>query len=176
MGETPAYVYCLFCVTYRCQAIARLLEARGVSRAISPRITRMIRKEGANREEEADLTPGYVFIYHPDDLLDTDMFYGIDGVIRKVGTPRSRYRLEGPDRTFALRLLDRGGLVGAQPICRVGDEIRLVDPLFRECSGRVTHLDYRKLRARVEFTLFGRPCATWVAVEAMDLPEPKPNL
>ena len=161
MGETPAYVYCLFCVTYRCAAIARLLEARGVSRAISPRITRMIRKEGANREEEADLTPGYVFIY---------------GVIRKVGTPRSRYRLEGPDRTFALRLLDRGGLVGTQPICRVGDEIRLVDPLFRECSGRVTHLDYRKLRARVEFTLFGRPCATWVAVEAMDLPEPKPNL
>ena len=42
----PVHAYCLFCLTQRCRAIAKLMEIRGVDRAFSPQIIRKQRKKG----------------------------------------------------------------------------------------------------------------------------------
>ena len=159
------YAYCLFCLTQRCGTIAKLMEIRGASRAFSPQIIRKQRKKGVNLERRFDLLPGYVFVYSEERLTDYRLFYGIDGVVRRVGRRDDGYELEGPDLDFAMKLLEKDGLVGSMQVCRVGDEVSLEDPLFSGCQGRVTEIDYRKERAKVEFVFDRNSCSTWVSLE-----------
>lgn len=163
----PVYAYCLFCVTQRCRIIAKLMEIRGVDRAFSPQIIRKQRKKGENVEKRFDLLPGYVFIYNEEPLTDWQLFYGMDGVVRRVGIKDRGYVLEGPDRDFAMKLLEKDGVVGSMKVCRVGDEVTLEDPLFSGCRGTVTEIDCRKERAKVEFVFDRNSCSTWISLEAV---------
>ena len=159
------YAYCLFCQTQRCEVIAKLMEIRGVDRAFSPHIIRKQRKQGVNVERRFDLLPGYVFIYNKDRLTDYRLFYGMNGVIRRVGRREDGYELEGSDLDFAMKLLEKDGLVGTMKICRIGDEVTLEDPLFSGCQGRVVAIDYRKERAKVEFVFDRNSCSSWISLE-----------
>ena len=159
------YAYCLFCQTQRCEVIAKLMEIRGVDRAFSPHIIRKQRKQGVNVERRFDLLPGYVFIYNKDRLTDYRLFYGMNGVIRRVGRREDGYELEGSDLDFAMKLLEKDGLVGTMKICRVGDAVTLEDPLFSGCQGRVVAIDYRKERAKVEFVFDRNSCSSWISLE-----------
>ena len=159
------YVYCLFCLTQRCKVIAKLMEIRGVDRAFSPQIIRKQRKKGENIEKRFDLLPGYVFIYSEERLTDYSLFYGIDGVVRRVGRRDDGYELEGPDLDFAMKLLEKDGLVGAMKVCRVGDEVTLEDSLFSECEGRVAEIDFRKERAKVAFVFENTKREIWVSLD-----------
>jgi len=159
------YAYCLFCQTQRCGTIAKLMEIRGADRAFSPRILRKQRKKGENLDRQYDMLPGYVFVYSRKRMTDYRLFYGMDGVIRRVGRREEGYELEGSDLDFALKLLEKDGLVGAMKVCRLGDEVALEDSLFSRCMGRVIEIDYRKERAKVEFMFDKNSCSTWVAIE-----------
>ena len=159
------YAYCLFCVTQRCRTIAKLMEIRGADRAFSPQIIRRQRKKGENRDIRFDLLPGYVFVFSKERMTDYQQFSGMDGVIRRVGRRDEGYELEGPDLDFAMKLLEKDGVVGAMKTCREGDEVVLEDPLFNGCQGRVTRIDYRKERARVDFVFDKNPCHTWVSLD-----------
>ena len=159
------HVYCLFCRTQRCARIAQVLEARGMYRAFSPRILQKKRVQGVNEKKYTDLLPGYVFIFNEEKLDNYSAFFGIDGVIRKVGPPDEWYELQGPDREFALQLLERDGLVGSTRIVKTGEEVTIEDPLFANNRGMVTKIDYRKERARVDFVFEGNECHTWVSLE-----------
>ena len=152
-------------MTQRCAVIAKLMEIRGAYRAFSPRIIRKQRKKGENIERSIDLLPGYAFLYSEERLTDYSLFSGIDGVIRRVGRREEGYELEGPDLDFAMKLLEKDGLVGAMKVCRVGDDVTLEDPLFSGCQGRVAEIDYRKERAKVEFVFDRNSCSTWVSLE-----------
>lgn len=159
------YAYCLFCLTQRCRIIAKLMEIRGVDRAFSPQIINTYRKQGENKKRSKDLLPGYIFIYSEERLTDYRLFYGMDGVIRRVGRRDDGYELEGPDLDFAMQLLEKDGMVGAMKICREGDNVILEDPLFNGVQGRVTKIDWRKERARVDFVFEKNPCHVWVSLE-----------
>lgn len=159
------FVYCLFCVTQRCKAIAQMLEVHEKIRAFSPQIIRKQRKQGENIERCFDLLPGYVFVYSDERLTDYSMFHGIDGIVRRVGKQDDGYELAGPDLDFAMRLLEKEGVVSSMKICRIGDDVTLEDPLFSGCQGQVTEIDYRKERAKVEFMFDQNSCCTWIALE-----------
>lgn len=162
------YAYCLFCMTQRCRVIARLMEIRGVDRAFSPRIEQRHRKQGENKKTTKDLLPGYVFLYSETRLKDYySLCGGIDGVIRLVGKQDDGYELAGSDLDIAMRLLEKDGLVGPMTLCRVGDTVTLEDPLFNGCQGRVTEIDYRKERARVDFVFDRNNCHTWVSLDGV---------
>lgn len=161
------FAYCLFCRTQRCSRIARLLEIRGVDRAFSPKILSKQRKEGVNVPVERDLLPGYVFLFNEERLTDFAVFAGIDGVIRRVGRTEQGYELEGPDRDFAFGLLEHGGEVGAMRMVKMGDTVKLEDPLFEGSEGVITKIDYRKERARVDFKFEGNDCHAWVAIDGI---------
>lgn len=161
------YAYCLFCLTQRCKVIAKLMEIRGVDRAFSPQIVRRQRKKGENKEVRYDLLPGYVFIYNEEKLTDYRIFYGMDGVVRRVGRTPEGYELAGSDLDFAMKLLEKDGLVGAMKVCKIGEEVTLEDPLFNGCKGKVTRIDYRKERARVDFVFDGMACHTWISLDSV---------
>ena len=159
------YAYCLFCQTQRCEVIAKLMEIRGVDRAFSPHIIRKQRKQGVNVERRFDLLPGYVFIYNKDRLTDYRLFYGMNGVIRRVGRREDGYELEGSDLDFAMKLLEKDGIVGGMKACHIGDEVTLEDPLFSGCEGKVTEIDYRKERAKVAFVFDNQKREIWVSID-----------
>ncbi len=161
------YAYCLFCRTQRCARIAQLLEIRGIQRAFSPKILSKQRKQGLNIERERDLLPGYVFLFSEERLVDYDPFAGIDGIIRRVGRTEAGYELEGADRDFAMGLLEKNGKVGALKMVKLGETVRLEDPLFEGSEGVVTKIDYRKERARVDFRFEGNDCHVWIAVDSI---------
>lgn len=159
------YAYCLFCLTQRCRIIAKLLEIRGVDRAFSPQVVNSFRKQGENKKRNKDLLPGYVFLYSEQRLTDYTLFCGMDGVIRRVGRQDDGYELAGADLDFAMQLLEKDGVVGAMTVCREGDDVILEDPLFNGVHGRVTRVDWRKERARVDFVFEKNPCHVWVSLE-----------
>ncbi len=168
------YAYCLFCRTQRCKIIAKLLEIRGAGRAFSPQIIRKQRKQGENVRKLYDLLPGYVFIYSEERLTDYMLFYGMDGVIRRVGRTETGYELSGPDLDFAMKLLEKDGTVGGMKACHIGDNVTLEDSLFSSCEGRVTEIDYRKERAKVEFVFDNAKRDIWVSLdEVKHLPVPE---
>ena len=166
------YAYCMFCVTQRCKVIAKLMEIRGAARAFSPQIVRRQRKQGKNEEVLYDLLPGYVFVYSEERMVDYQQFFGMDGVIRRVGRQETGYELAGSDLDFAMKLLEKDGLVGAMRICKVGDQVLLEDPLFAGCQGKVTEIDYRKERAKVEFVFDEHSISSWISLDLVK-PEKK---
>ena len=161
------YAYCLFCLTQRCKVVAKLMEIRGVDRAFSPQIIRKQRKQGENISKSFDLLPGYVFVYSEERLTDYRLFCGMDGVIRRVGRTEQGYELAGPDLDFAMKLLEKDGVVGSMKACRVGDDVTLEDPLFSGCEGRVIEIDYRKERAKVSFVFDNAQRDIWVSLDGV---------
>lgn len=159
------FAYCLFCRTQRCARIAQLLEIKGLKRAFSPRLLQKHRKKGENQRKYVDMMPGYVFAFSEEQLTDYSVFFGIDGVIRKVGQAADWYELKGPDRKFAMDLLEKDGRVDEMKLVKNGDEVVIDDPLFADRRGTVRKIDYKKERAQVDFTFEGHGHSIWVALE-----------
>ncbi|MBR3334177.1 MAG: hypothetical protein IKG23_07810 [Clostridia bacterium] len=157
--------------------IAKLMEIRGAERAFSPQIIRKQRKQGENVKKQFDLLPGYVFLYSEERLMDYRFFSGINGVIRRVGKTEAGYELSGTDLDFAMKLLEKDGTVGGMKTCRIGDEVKLEDPLFSGCEGKVTEIDYRKERAKVAFVFDNAKREIWVSLDGVrHLNEPEGEL
>ncbi len=163
--------YCLFCQTQKCRLIASLLEMRGVDRAFSPQIIRRQRKQGVNEDRMYDLLPGYVFVYSEKELTGYEylrLVEGISGIARRIGDREQNWALTGGDREFAMSLYRKDGIVGQFTAFRIGETVRLSDPLFNGCQGTVTRMDVRKQRARVDYEFAGMHCFTWVACEVVE--------
>ena len=165
------YVYCLFCQTQKAKYVVYALEARGFLRVFTPKIIRRQRVRGKNVDGLYDLLPGYVFVFSEEKLEDLRLLGGVTGVIRRLGSPEDQYALTGADRDFALNLDRKGGVVGQVTLFKVGDAVRLDDPLFNGCAGRITRIDHKKGRARVDYQFAGMSCHTWVACETVTLAE-----
>ena len=162
------HVYCLFCQTQRCKLIATVLQKHGAGRVLSPQILQRERKQGRNVEVMRSLLPGYIFIYAEEPLTEEQFHPGIYGIIRRLGTAETGFELSGADCDFAMRLYEKDGTVNAVQVFKEGDEIVLTDPLFQSCKGRITKVDNRKQRARIDFTFENNPCHTWVAFEVIE--------
>ncbi|MBR0408114.1 MAG: hypothetical protein IJI53_08760 [Clostridia bacterium] len=169
------YAYCLFCETQRCKTVASLLEKRdSVVRAFSPQIINRQRKKGKNLDHSYDLLPGYVFFYVNEKLTDFSLFHGISGIVRRIGNSEDGYALVGGDFDFAMNLLEKNGVVGHVTVFKNGDTVVLADSLFNGCQGKITQIDLRKQRARVDYQFSGMDCFTWVAFDMLSkAPEEK---
>ena len=160
--------YCLFCQTQKAGEVAMILEKRGIYRAFSPSIIKRQRIQGENRDMVYDLLPGYVFVYSTERLNTTRDFRGISGIIRRLGEPQNGFLLENADRDFALELFRKKGVVGEITVFKEGDQVCIEDPLFKGCNGKITRMDYKKQRARVEFEFAGEQCSTWIACRFLE--------
>ena len=158
------YVYCIFCETRRCRAVADKLQEKVVDIAFSPQIVKRQRKAGKNIDMLYDLLPGYVFAYSSTELSNIS-FLRVDGVIRILGSSDNGYCLTGADKDFANGLLEREGRVDIIKAIRVGDIVFLEDELFYGQKGKILEIDYRKQRAKIEFSFMNTTCYSWVACD-----------
>lgn len=156
------YCYCLFCETIKCKKVAFRLEQSGIDIAFSPQIVRRQRKEGKNIEIVFDLLPGYVFAYSTQPAKGLSQLK-VEGVIKVLGSPENGYCLRDGDLFFALKLLERNGLIDVLNVLHAGDTVMITDDIFSGCEGRVTQIDYRKQRAKVLFDFAGASWNCWVA-------------
>ncbi|MBR3107145.1 MAG: hypothetical protein IKH30_08185 [Clostridia bacterium] len=164
------FAYCLFCETQKCKFVAFSLEQRGIQKSFSPQIIRRQRVKGKNIDAMYDLLPGYVFAYSETEISDNRVFHGISGIIRRLGDPECNFALMDSDYDFAINLYRKNGVVGQVTVFKVGDEVKLDDPLFNNCQGKITKIDYRKQRARVDYQFGGMNCFTWVACDLISNP------
>ena len=169
METVHHHVYCLFCTTQRCAAIAEVLERCGIDRAFSPQIIGRQRKQGELLEKSYDLLPGYIFLFTREPMKNLAEYRWIQGIVRDVGRPEDDHELIGSDRAFAEALFAREGVVSPLSVVREGEHVRMMDPLFQANHGVITRLDARKQRARVEFVFDGMTCSAWVAVNLLRL-------
>ena len=167
-GISDLAAYCLFCQTQKAGEVAMILEKRGIYRAFSPSIIKRQRIQGENHDMVYDLLPGYVFVYSTERINTTRDFRGITGIIRRLGEPQNGFLLENTDRDFALELYRKKGVVSEITVFKEGDQVCIEDPLFKGCNGKITRMDYKKQRARVEFEFAGEQCSTWVACKFME--------
>ena len=158
------YVYCIFCETRRCRAVANKLQEKFVDIAFSPQIVKRQRKAGKNIDMLYDLLPGYVFAYSNTELSNISVLR-VDGVIRILGSSDNGYCLTGADKDFANGLLEREGRVDIIKAIRVGDIVFLEDELFYGQKGKILEIDYRKQRAKIEFSFMNTTCYSWVACD-----------
>ena len=159
-------------LTYlRPTSIASLLELNVPGlRAFSPQIVKRQRKQGKNVDVCFDLLPGYVFVFVTEKLLSFNLFHGISGILRQIGNAEDGYALSGGDLDFAMNLYEKDGLVGQVTLFKNGESVVLSDPLFNGCQGKITQVDYRKQRARVDYRFAGMGCFTWVAFDMIVRP------
>ena len=160
------YVYCLFCETRRCRAVANKLQEKVVDTAFSPQIVKRQRKAGKNIDMLYDLLPGYVFAYSNTELSNISVLR-VDGVIRILGSSENGYCLSGVDKDFANGLLEREGRIDVMKVIRVGDTVLFEDELFSGQKGRILEIDYRKQRAKIEFLFMNTTCYSWVACDVI---------
>lgn len=168
------FIYCLFCRTQRCGIIAEVLHKRGIDLTFSPKIICRERKQGQLHQVFRDLLPGYIFLYHHEDILDSDIIWGIDGVIRRLGRPDNRYLLDGVDLAFAEYLLEKNGVLGIVQVIQEGDQVKAEDPLFGGRIGKVVRLDRRKKRAKIEYEFDGQLRTVWIGCDILyrtDIPD-----
>ena len=160
------YVYCIFCETRRCRAVADKLQEKVVDIAFSPQIVKRQRKAGKNIDMLYDLLPGYVFAYSKKELPSISVLR-VDGVIRILGSSDNGYCLSGADKDFANGLLEREGRIDVMKVIHVGDTVFLEDELFPGQRGRILEIDYRKQRAKIEFSFMNTTCYSWVACDVI---------
>lgn len=160
------YVYCLFCETRRCRAVAERLQEKVVDIAFSPQIVKRQKKAGKNIDMLYDLLPGYVFAYTNTELSNISVLR-VDGVIRILGSSNDGYCLSGADKDFANGLLEREGRIDVMKVIRVGDTVLLEDELFFGQKGKILEIDYRKQRAKIEFSFMNTTCYSWVACDVI---------
>ena len=161
------HVYCLFCQTQRARRIAELLEAWKIGRAFTPRVICRHRVQGKTVDKPYDLLPGYVFLFAEEPVTDFSCFRKIDGVGHQVGRLEDQYELAGSDRVFAMQLLEMNGVLSPMALVHEGENVRILNPLFEDNRGIITDIEYKKQRARVEFTFDDERWVAWVAINEM---------
>ena len=161
------HVYCLFCQTQRARRIAELLEAWKMGRAFAPRVICRHRVQGKMVDKPYDLLPGYVFLFSEELITDFSSFRKIDGVGHQVGRQEDQYELAGSDRAFAMQLFEMNGIVNPMTLVHEAEKVRLLNPLFENNQGAITDIEYKKQRARVEFTFDDERWVAWVAINEM---------
>lgn len=48
---------------------------------------------------------------------------------------------------------------------KIGNAVTLEDELFSEHNGKIIEIDYRKQRAKIEFSFINTTCYSWVACD-----------
>ncbi len=170
--ETKMYCYCLFCETVRCAQVARAAERLLECRAIYPvQVQRIHRREGWTELVHA-LTPGYVFLYAPEEL-DTARLRGTTGLLKWLRYSDGEARLQGEDERFALMLLDKDGAIGKTMVYREGERIRIKQGAFGGTETRILKVDRRNTRIQIEIPFAGNLIKTWVEYEMLEDAETK---
>ena len=157
------FVYCLQCLTHRCDRIAQLLELKNAGRAISPKILQRHVKNGKVIDGYYNLLPGYVLLYS-EEPVNTYLYRSqIDGIIHTLGYGDFDRPLRGRDMEFAMEIYRMDGKIGELTAIREGDRARVEDNLFSAYEGKVEKIDFRKGRAKVSFEFDGQERSVWVA-------------
>ena len=152
------HIYCLYCETQRCTAIAEHIEERYKIKCISPRIIQRKWVKGECLEQIHNWLPGYIFLYSEEELRP---FFDIRGIRRWL----NREDLKGNDLSFAQMIYNCDGVMGIVSLAEVGDRCVVDDPLWAGMEGRVVKLDRGRKRCCIEFTFDGVVRTVWVGYE-----------
>ncbi len=159
------YTYCVYCQTQKCSHAAIQIQQIFHCRVIQPKREQLKWVKGKPIRETHDLLPGYLFLYADQEIEQPQTLREIMGVVRCLSDQEHRYILQGNDRTFALMLLENGGMIGKMKVYREGDKIRLCDGIYTGVETEIVKVNRRNLRMLVRIPFAGMQVETWVEYE-----------
>lgn len=162
------FSYCLICQNSHTAGIIASIQALTTCRVLSPRIIQRKWVKGHAIEAEHPYFPGYLFLYAEEPIPDFLRIRSILGVIRCLGAETGQYELAGEDEKFANMLYRMNGVIGIQQAVREGDRIRLANSLFADVVGEILWMDWKKQRAKVQFTFDNTVYSLWVGVDLLE--------
>ena len=139
-------------------------------KSLVPRHVIYERRQGKNFKVERNLFPSYVFVEVD---FSPKIYYQLKqtaGVIRWLGT-------NGPEPVpeeemhHIFLLCGAAELAGISSVIRSGDRIKVLYGPLQGFEGQIIKVDYRKLRAKVRLTLFGKPCDLNMGIEILKASE-----
>ena len=68
-----------------------------------------------------------------------------------------------------MELYETDGIIRPMTMAREGEKVKLQNSLFENGHGKITEIEYKKQRARVEFSFADKRWAVWVAVNEQRL-------
>ena len=165
------YIYCLFCATEKCAAIARTAMELFSCRALSPRQVQHTWSKGKMIDRENALLPGYVFLYFQEKVPSVSVFHSMNGVIRCLCDTSNQYELAGADAQFAMMLYHKNGVIGKTSVYREGQRIRVCQGAFEGLDTKILKVDHRNSRILIEIPFAMRRVKTWVEYEIVESSE-----
>ena len=161
-------VRCLFCVTGKEEAVARAVQEKEWGRAIFPQRTSRMRKNKVWAEQLKPLLPGYVFVYSGAEQVEMVDFLALSYVIRVLSYGKGQEALTGRDLEFAQWLWKLNGKVGVMKALQVGDEIQIVDGVFKSLNGVVARMDRRRKTIQVRLNTQGFIRQIWLTYQVVE--------
>lgn len=121
-----------------------------------PRRKLRIRKRGVEREKDAPIFPGYVFLEAEE--LDGDAYWLLrrtPGFYRYLKDNQNVEPLRGSDRSTLMHFLSFGEVVQKSKVYfDENKRIRVIHGALKGLEGRIVKVDRRKKRARVQLSLY----------------------
>ena len=160
-------MYCLFCQSAHAKGIVAQLRQMGYTDSLSPSIVQRKWVKGQKMEALHAMMPGYVFLLSEEPIRDFMEIRTILGVIRCLGREQGQYELEGDNLSFAEAMYEKGGVISIQPAVREGRTIRLTDPVISSVVGKVLFVDWKKERAKIEYSFDQKVFTLWIGVDGI---------
>lgn len=162
------YIYCLFCETVRCGAIADFLGRTTNLRIIRPKWVQRKWIKGQEFIDEKDLFPGYLFLYAEEPLTNMNQVFRVDGVIRFLGLREDGFALKGDDLRFAQALLLNNGRMGQIKVYREGDRLQVLRGALGGYDGEIVRVDRQRARLQLRFSFDNAQRTIWVGYDEVE--------
>lgn len=162
------YVRCLFCSTGNEEAVVAAIHRKGWGQAIFPQRAYNRWRHGEWLEQLVPLLPGYVFVYSQEEKAPYRQWLELRHVIRVLRYPEGEEWLRGWDLEFAQWLWKLNGKVGVMKALQVGDEIQIVDGVFKSLNGVVARMDRRRKTIQVRLNTQGFIRQIWLTYQVVE--------
>ena len=162
------HVRCLFCNTGKEEQVVCLIRKKGWGRAIFPQRIKTVLKNGSWTEVTYPLLPGYVFVYSNEEEEQFADLLSLNYVIRVLTYGDGSDALMGRDLEFADWLWSLHGRIEVMKAVQVGDQVEIIDGIFKQLHGTITKMDRRRRTIRVSLETEGALKQIWLAYEIVE--------
>ena len=158
------YTYCLYCECGKSSYVGGALHAILGCQTIIPKQVQHTWSRGRMINRIHDLMPGYLFLYH-EEPINISICQQMQGVVRCLRTTDGQYELQDTDKSFALVMLERKGILGKTKVFEKDGRLEITPKSFREAKVQILRVDHRNSRMQLEIHFLRQTIKTWVEYE-----------
>jgi len=161
LSASQEYVYVVLAQAVKQHIVAHEIPKFFPCKAINPIVIKRKWTGSTYKEITYSLMPGYIFLFS-NERMEPRKVRTLDGVLKVLQYDDGAYALTAEDERLARWLALYDGTIGVSQAVRAGDRIQVVQGPLKDNIGRVTKVDKRRQRAKVEFQFNDTVFSAWM--------------